>query len=218
MNTPRAGLAAILGALVLAACEDRASSPTARPAPAEAPAKAPAGDQSPAAGPPSAPAAPAPSGPAADAERTVSVLGLSFVLPEGWKRVPPANQMRLAEAVVDDASGDPARACTVVFSTAGGDVPANIARWASQVQDGSGKPSTPTVTTRTAAGLSTTVAEMTGLYAGMGTAAPKPDWTVRGAVIETRQGLLFIKMTGPADAMATTGPGFSSLLDSARVP
>jgi hypothetical protein len=144
--------------------------------------------------------------------QAIIVAGLSFPLPEGWNQVPPSNPMRLAELRVPATSGDPAQASVVTFSTAGGDVQANIARWAGQVSDASGKPSEPIVQTRTVQGLRVHITEMTGTYTGM-SEAPRPDWTLRGAMVETPGGLLFVKMTGPAEPMAAAGPAFESMIN-----
>lgn len=100
--------------------------------------------------------------------QTITSMGVSVTLPEGWKRNPPANQMRLAEANVPDASGDPAKACLVVFSTAGGSVSDNISRWAGQVRDAQGQPVAGTPATKQVGGVNVTTVEMTGTFAGMG--------------------------------------------------
>lgn len=148
--------------------------------------------------------------------QTITSMGVSVTLPEGWKRNPPANQMRLAEANVPDASGDPAKACLVVFSTAGGSVSDNISRWAGQVRDAQGQPVAGTPATKQVGGVNVTTVEMTGTFAGMGDTPPKENWTLRGAIIETSQGLLFIKMTGPAESMKAALPGFNAMVDSVK--
>lgn len=124
--------------------------------------------------------------------------------------------MRLAEALVPDASGDAAKACSVAFSTAGGEVQANIDRWAGQVLDASGAPSKPKITKRQVGGMPVTTAEMTGTYAGMGDTAPHTNWTMRAAIVETPGGLLFIKMTGPAEQMAASAASFDAMVDGLK--
>ena len=113
-----------------------------------------------------------------------------------------------------DASGDAAKACSVAFSTAGGEVQANIDRWAGQVLDASGAPSKPKITKRQAGGMPVTTAEMTGTYAGMGDTAPHANWTMRAAIVETPGGLLFIKMTGPMRGMASAEQAWNQMLHS----
>jgi hypothetical protein len=148
----------------------------------------------------------------------VSAAGITFRLPAGWKQVPAGNPMRLAEVQVPDPSGDATKTCTVVFSSAGGDVQANIDRWAGQVRDAAGQPAKTDPATRTIAGLKVTTVQMTGAYANMGEPAPHADWTLRGAIVEAPDGLLFIKMTGPSAPMATSADTFNSMLESLKRP
>lgn len=172
---------------------------------------------------PQAPAAPAAapvaSAPAAsESGPLVSAMGVSVTLPDGWNRKPRSNQMRLAEAEVPGAGGDVSKACIVVFSTAGGSVDDNIERWSGQVRDGSGNPTPAVRETLTVGGLPVTVVSMTGSYAGMGDGTPKSDWMLRGAIVEAPEGLLFIKMTGPAGAMGAAQPAFKAMVDSIKKP
>lgn len=149
-----------------------------------------------------------------DAGREVSLLGVTLLLPETWKRNPPANQMRLAEAEVPPPSGDPAAACIVVFSTAGGSVKDNIDRWIGQVRDAQGNAAPSASDTRVVNGVNVTVMESSGFFQGMGDASPRPNWALRGAVIEAPGGLLFAKMTGPASSITAAAPAFDAMIGS----
>jgi len=203
MKFTRVVLAA--ASLLLVACDEKPPQKAAPPAPAPKTA-APA-------------SAPSPVPPSAPAGSAISALGISFPLPAGWVQSPPSNAMRLPEAKAPDASGDAAKACGVVFSTAGGEVQANIDRWAGQVRDAEGKPATPKISKRTVAGFPATIAEMSGTYsAGMGDTAQHAGWMLRGIIVESPSGLLFIKMTGPAEQMAAAGKAFDQMLDEAKKP
>lgn len=209
------GLAvAVASLMALVGCEDKSTQPPlSEPKPA-VPANNTAANQ-----PANTPGAPVPVSPDAanlGSGQTITAMGVSVTLPDAWKRNPPANQMRLAEASVPDAGGDPAKACLVVFSTAGGSVTDNISRWAGQVRDAQGQPVTGTPATKQVGGVNVTTVEMTGTFAGMGDTPPKENWTLRGAIIETPQGLLFIKMTGPAESMKAALPGFDAMVDSVK--
>lgn len=212
-------IAAIVAALCLIpGCEDK---PQPAPAPSQPAATAPAATAPPIAGTPAAaPPVTMPSLPTGGptSGSTISALGLSFTVPEGWKAQPPANAMRLAEIEVPDPSGDPAKASSVVFSTAGGGVQANIDRWAGQMKDASGQPAAPTTEKKTISGIPVTTVSMAGAYAGMGETTPRPDWAMRAAIIETPAGLLFIKMTGPGPSMAAAADGFTALVESMKRP
>lgn len=208
---PLAALILSAAGLALFACDQR-------PAPAPMPAAAP---PTPPAAPPATPfnstQAPAATPSPAAAAGEVSAGGFTFHVPEGWKSVPPANSMRLAELHVPDASGDASRTCIAVFSSAGGGVEANIARWSGQVRDASGQPVPPTTSTREVAGMKVHIAEMTGAFSpGMGDTQIYQNWTIRGAIIESPRGLLFIKMTGPAEAMTAAKAAFDAMVAGLR--
>lgn len=215
----KAAIAVVCAGVILAAsCDRKPATPVTAPpakAPVKPPVNAPVQPVSPpatAAVPSSAPKAEAPTGQAG--QGTVAAMGLTFKVPDGWKSVPPGNSMRLAEMQVPDASGDAAKGCTVVFATAGGDVKANIDRWVGQVKDASGQPPTPVLKTRAGAGLTVHIVELTGSYSpGMGDSKVYENWMLRGAITQTAQGMLFVKMTGPAEQMKAAGPAFEAMID-----
>jgi len=197
----------LFSSLALVACESKEPQPPlASPKPA-APAPAPASPHTTAA--------------ATDAtsanDPVVTLMGVKVTLPSGWKRNPPANQMRLAEADVPDSGGDPAKTCLVVFSTAGGSVEENVTRWSGQVRDATGNAVPPNKSeSRTVDGVKVTIVQMAGSFAGMGGGAPKENWALHGAIIETPQGLLFVKMTGPAPSMEAAAAAFNAMFDSLK--
>lgn len=163
-------------------------------------------------------ASPSPVSPAAAAAPVtgaamLSIMGIKLPLPAGFKQVPPANSMRLAEVQVADASGDPSKGCVIAFSTAGGTVESNLSRWSGQVKDASGNPVQGPVVTKEVGGVRASTIELVGTFAGMGDSAPKPNWMLRGTILELPEGLLFVKMTGPAEQMTAAGPAFNSMID-----
>lgn len=192
-------------AVAFVACEKK---PAPRPAPQQAPQPAPT--------PAPQPTQPQPQSPTSGGGK-VEVLGLSFAVPENWRSVPPTSPMRLAELKVPDPSGEASKACDVVFSSAGGTVEANIERWRGQVRPASDAPASEP-SAREVAGMKVTTVEFVGTYAGMGETPPRENYMLRGAIIETPAGLLFIKMTGPAEQMVAARAGFDALLDSMAKP
>ncbi|MFG0286357.1 MAG: hypothetical protein ACF8R7_18235 [Phycisphaerales bacterium JB039] len=150
--------------------------------------------------------------PLTPAEGEMAVAGILFPVPEGWRQVAPSNQMRLAE--LHYGEGD--SLCVAAFSTAGGSVIANIERWAMQMQGPGGEPLTAQAQMRQVSGVPVHTVELTGTYLGMGQQPAQPDTTMRGAILERPTGLLFIKMTGPADAMEACAPGWETLVNGLR--
>ena len=227
MNTRSTSVLVTVMALSMVSCDKQPSGSnaplvppgqTAPAAPANTP--APAGKTPAATGTApatsSAPAATTPAAAASTAGAGLTVMGVNFAVPAGWKSVPPASQMRLAEIQVPDASGDASKACVIAFSTAGGDVASNIARWAGQVKSAAATPPKAEVRTQEVAGMKVSTVEFEGAYSGMGDASPKADWMLRGSIVEMPQGLLFVKMTGPAAQMKAAGTAYKAMIDGMK--
>lgn len=192
----------------MTACEEKAPPPQpAQPSPKATPT---------AATPPVNTATPAAAPSAAASGATVGVLGLKFSVPQGWRQVPPANSMRLAEIQVPDASGDAAKSCTIAFSSAGGTVESNLDRWSGQIHDAMGNPVKGAVVKSQVAGNAASTIELEGVYAGMGDGQPKSNWMLRGTIIDTPEGLLFVKMTGPAEQMKAAGAAYKAMLEGVK--
>jgi hypothetical protein len=194
MSTRRAVALALATFAILPACEDKPAK-----VPGSVPAKHGPAPVSPGATTP-APAAPATPGAEAKAGQTVTVEGLTFGVPDGWTRATPANIMRLAEL---HAPGE----AVAVFSSAGGDIPANIQRWSGQFQNAPA-----TTTERTVAGLAVHTVDLAGTYSGMNEPAQN-NYALHGAIIETGGQPVFVKMTGPADAVKAAIPAFDAMID-----
>jgi hypothetical protein len=108
--------------------------------------------------------------------------------------------MRAAMYVVDGIE------CIFFSFAGGGTTEDNINRWASQVLDVEGQPSTPSLTTFEVNGLSVTTVALRGTYMsgmpGAGERTPEPDSLFLGAIIENGpQGPVYIRMVGQSAAM-----------------
>jgi hypothetical protein len=133
---------------------------------------------------------------------------LLWKVPATWQEAPNPNSMRLATY---HAPGG----VEVTVSRAGGDTEANIQRWIAQF-DGAGREWGQVE--KTVHGLHVVTVDISGTYAGGGAnmggpAEPKPNWTMVGAVVESRSPPYFFKMTGPAAAVRAARPAFDRLVD-----
>ncbi len=147
----------------------------------------------------------------------LQVKGLNVVLPVGWKVVPPASQMRLAQAAIEGPGG-PAELAVFHFGAGqGGDIEVNVQRWVGQIMP---RPGTePQRKTFEANGLRITWVDVEGTLQpgqmGMGPATAQPDSRLLGAAIEGPGGPWFFKASGPD---ATLGPqriAFLAMLEGA---
>jgi hypothetical protein len=132
--------------------------------------------------------------------------------------------MRIATYDIRAVAGDPEDAeCAVYFfgTGQGGTVEANLARWAQQFTgpDGGAPKEAPKTDRRTVAGLKISTLTASGTYLGAGgmmgqPSAPKANYRMRAAIVEAPEGLVFFKLTGPVNTVATAEKDFDTLLNS----
>jgi hypothetical protein len=132
--------------------------------------------------------------------------------------------MRAATYIIPAAAGDGEGAECAVFKNIGGGVAANIKRWIDQFEqtDGSSSDSKAKQNKETINGLNVSTVDLTGTFKGGGMAmagqptAKKPGYRLLGAIVETPQGEIFFKLTGPEKTVAAAQPEFQSLLKSIK--
>jgi len=148
---------------------------------------------------------------------SVEFNGLRWSVPEGWQAVEPANSMRAAQLQVPNPLGT----CVVTFSSAGGDVWSNLTRWGRQVLDEMGDPIRPRAKQREIAGLTAHVVTLNGTYIDgppAGAKTERPYYTVRGAIIELDDELVFVKMWGPEQAMSISEGAWDRMISGMTRP
>lgn len=157
--------------------------------------------------------------------------GLGFTAPPAWKARPAASSMRVAEFVVPRVTGDGEDAELIVyffgslFGRLAGGVDANIDRWIGQIQqpDGSASKDKARREEQSVNGLKVTTIDLAGTYIaevrpGAAERHNKPNFRLRAAVVETKSGPYYIKMTGPARTMAAADADFKKFLATLRNP
>ncbi len=158
--------------------------------------------------------------PAAATAAVTSASGISWSVPKEWTVAPSPSSMRLATYRIAPAAGDADAGELAVFYFGpgqGGGVEANVARWQSQLESGTGSQPKPARTK--VAGLDITLVTAEGTYAsGMpgGQQTPKSGWALRGAIAEAPGGAVFFKLVGPKKTVAAAGAGFDALVKSLR--
>jgi hypothetical protein len=151
--------------------------------------------------------------------------GLKFTTPPGWISEPPSSSNRQAQYRLPRAKGDPEDAELVVyyFHGGGGTPQANVDRWIGQFTEPGGRPASDAaeVTHKTIHGISLTIVDVSGTYAGsmmptQKSERPKIHFRMLGAIAEAGNGPWFIKLTGPANTVARWEASFESFLNSAQ--
>ena len=129
---------------------------------------------------------------------------VNFQAPQGWVQEVPSSSMRRAQyrlAKVDGNSED-AEVLVFHFPGQGGSLEANARRWIGQMSNPDGSPVTSSVlkSDKTVSGKPITLIDVSGTYQssmGFSQGPAKPNYRLLGAMIETRDGPWFFKLTGP---------------------
>ena len=143
--------------------------------------------------------------------------GLTFKRPEqfGWVEITPG--MRAAQLKIED-EGKSAEIIFFVFPAGvGGGVQANIDRWFGMFQEGKDKINAKTEKV-TKGGQEITYVQAEGTYlSGMpgGPKTAQPGSMLQGAILETAQSNIFIRMTGPAELLKKHQKSFRGMIESA---
>jgi len=160
------------------------------------------------------------SAPSKAASPPSSAHEIAWTDPPGWQRVAPSSSMRKATYKIPAAPKDPEDAELAVFyfgQGEGGATEANIQRWIGQFGDL--KPSDVKRVERTPNGMKQTIVEVEGTYSGGmpgQQSAPKTNYRLIGAVVETPAGSYFFKLTGPKKTVDGARGAYLTLLDSVR--
>lgn len=208
------GIGAILG-LALLTCTFGCSKKEEPAEPVESPPAqgAPHGDDQAAAKPPPLPAA-----------KPSAELALDWKDPSGWERLPSTSSMRKATYRIPAAEGDTEPGELAVFyfgADQGGSVDANMQRWAKQfsgVEDQSIVRSERAVNDLTQHLIEIPSGSYVDSMAAMrgGSADPKANYGLLGAVVEAPTGKYFFKFTGPAKTVKENRAKFYEMLESLR--
>jgi hypothetical protein len=155
-----------------------------------------------------------------------AAASLKFDTPQGWVTKAPGSSMRVAEFTLPKVAGDAEDAALAIFffGGQGGSVQANLDRWISQMTQPDGRPSKDLARTTKLSprGLPITLVDLSGTYVaevspGSTERFNKPGFRLRAAVIETKEGPYFVKLTGPEKTVARWDESFMGFLKSLRV-
>ena len=152
---------------------------------------------------------------AAQAAEQVTVGSFVFTRPEAWGWVVPASLMRKAQLSVPGVDGSaPGEVVFFHFGAGqGGSVQANVDRWFKQFSDGSTDARTERV-----GNTKVTFVRASGTFSsGMpgGPTTPLKDYAMRGAILESPAGDVYVKMTGPQVVVKLAEPAFEKMIGEA---
>ena len=127
--------------------------------------------------------------------------GISFEGPNGWQTQKPSSSMRKAQFAIKGKDGKSAEVVFFHFGPGGaGGVTANVKRWLGQFKEPADQLNAQTVI-ETINGTKVTYVTAVGTFMKGppfgGNKVPVPNSGLMGAIINGKQGAVFIKATGP---------------------
>ena len=151
---------------------------------------------------------------------TFTVAAFTFKRPPQWQWVPVNSTMRKAQLRVPDPANPAGVSADVVFfhfgPGQGGDVNQNISRWIGQFENKDAVK--PIVESADIKGTKVTRVRVdSGTFnSGMpgGPTTPQGDYGLYGAILESKEGDVFIKLTGPAALVRASAKDFEALIQS----
>ena len=156
---------------------------------------------------------------AADAPTEFKVSEFTFTRPATWEWIESASPMRKAELKVLDATTK-AKAEVVFYhfgaGSAGG-TQANVERWFRQFEEPREKINAKSEDV-TIGKHKVTYVSAEGTYkSGMpgGPQTPMPNYALMGAIIESGEGSVFVKMTGPKELTRSAAADFKKMVEGA---
>jgi ribosomal protein L7/L12 len=155
----------------------------------------------------------------AQAGTTFKVSEFTFTRPANWESVEVTSQMRKAQFKIADAKTK--GVADVIFfhfgAGDGGGTKANVDRWFGQFKEPRDQIKAKTEEA-TIGGHKVTYVQAEGTYlSGMpgGPQTPMPGYALAGAIIESAQGSVFIRMTGPQALVKDSLADFKKMVESA---
>ena len=154
----------------------------------------------------------------AEAPATFKVGDFTFTRPATWEWVEVTSAMRKAQLRVTDAdSKASAEAIFYYFGPGdGGGTKANVDRWLGQFQEPREKVNAK-VEEVTVGKTKITYVQAEGTYSsGMpgGPTTPMTDYALLGAILESDQGSVFVRMTGPKGLVKSSVADFKKMIES----
>lgn len=156
---------------------------------------------------------------------TASAVTLRYTAPPTWQREPTRSPLRSDQFRLPRAAGDAEDAELAVFGGIGGSVDDNVNRWRGQFTTSAGDPIPDEAFLRDAfevGPLRVTVVDVAGRYAADammagGPAAPREDYRLLAAVVETSGGPWYFKVVGPAETVTQHRADFLAMLRTLEV-
>lgn len=148
-----------------------------------------------------------------------SAGGISFEGPKGWQTQKPSSSMRKAQFAIKDKDGKSAEVVFFYFGPgAAGGVNANVQRWLGQFKEPADQLMAK-IANESINGTKVTYVTAVGTFMKGppfgGNKVPVPNSGLLGAIVEGKQGAVFIKATGPKTIIKSAEKDLKAMVSKA---
>ena len=152
------------------------------------------------------------------------VAGLQFTIPSRWQVVPADNPVRVGQWQIPAPHSDGLGGEAVAYffgAKGGGSAKENIDGWINTMSNAEGHPASAEVTSRTAGGLKISQVVIYGTYnqpIPLPGVPPRamPNFALVGVVVESPQGSIYWRFTGPDALVKADLPLFTKIIDTLK--
>ena len=153
-------------------------------------------------------------------KKEFQVSEFTFRKPDSWSWVAPRSSMRKAQLNVPSKKGEEKGEAVFFYFGPGnsGGKQANIDRWFQQFQEPKEQLKR-SVTSAKIGKTPVTFVRAEGIYLSgppAGRKIPKQNFALLGAIVEGKQGFVFIKLTGPKTVVFAAESDFKTMITSAK--
>jgi len=145
----------------------------------------------------------------------VEVAGYRFTAPDSWEQTKPSSSMRKAQLKIAGEDGKEAELVFFYFGpSGGGGVRANVDRWLKQFENMLDQ----SVKEEIVHDVKTTFVRIWGTFLSgspFGPKTPKSGYSLSGAIIEGKNGAIFLKMVGHSKVVDQNHDALVSLISKA---
>lgn len=147
----------------------------------------------------------------------VKVAGMTFSAPKAFTAEEPSSRMRKAQFSV--GKGDAAGEITFFhFGARSGGIDANVQRWFRSFKEGADEINAKQEKAK-AGEIPVTIVSANGTFMSgppLGEKVPKANYALLGAIVESKEGAIFVKFTGPKATVDANAKAFRTMVTGAK--
>ncbi len=150
---------------------------------------------------------------AEDKDRTMKLGKVKLSAPEGWEKKQPKSNITRYEFHAPAAKGEEGVGRLTAFDSIGGSIEDNLKRWYGQFKqpDGGSTKDRAKIEKKSIGGIAVHLVEIAGTFSDQ-SAGGGDNYRLLGAILETKEGNLYLKFTGPQKTVTEHEKAFRAMV------